>query len=54
MRADLYHLPKQERTLRYEKSYKIIYTPLKSIEFFRICLDECQMVRILFNSLQTK
>lgn len=46
LRQDLYRNPDkmQMRSLRYNKRYDIIPTPLTSIRFWRIVVDEAQMV----------
>jgi SNF2 family DNA or RNA helicase len=46
LRGDLYHVTdeKKKYSLRYEKKYKEIPTPLTRIKWWRVCLDECQMV----------
>lgn len=46
LRGDLYHISDEKRgySLRYEKKYREIPTPLTKIKWWRICLDECQMV----------
>jgi E3 ubiquitin-protein ligase SHPRH len=45
MRSDLYHvLADMPKRLRFDKKYKPMPTPLTAINWWRICLDECQMV----------
>jgi SNF2 family DNA or RNA helicase len=45
LRSDLYHvLADMPKRLRFDKKYKPMPTPLTAINWWRICLDECQMV----------
>lgn len=46
LRHDLYRNPERfaGRSLRYEKRYHVVPTPLTSIKFWRIVVDEAQMV----------
>lgn len=46
LRHDLYRNPDRTagRSLRYEKRYHIVPTPLTSVKFWRIVVDEAQMV----------
>lgn len=46
LRQDLYRNPNREagRSLRYEKRYDIIPTPLTGVRFWRVVVDEAQMV----------
>jgi E3 ubiquitin-protein ligase SHPRH len=46
LRQDLYRNPDREagRSLRYEKRYDIIPTPLTGVRFWRVVVDEAQMV----------
>lgn len=46
LREDLYRNPDREETksLRYQKRYQIIPTPLTSVRFWRVAVDEAQMV----------
>lgn len=46
LRHDLYRNPDRSagRSLRYEKRYQIVPTPLTSVNFWRIVVDEAQMV----------
>ena len=46
LRHDLYRNPTRSagRSLRYEKRYHVVPTPLTSVKFWRIVVDEAQMV----------
>ena len=46
LRQDLYRNPDREagRSLRYEKRYDIVPTPLTGVRFWRVVVDEAQMV----------
>ena len=46
LRSDLFHVEEDSKKykLRLEKKYKKIPTPLTSLLWWRVCLDECQMV----------
>eukprot|EP01083_Nonionella_stella_P279486 950723_1 len=45
LRDDFFHAQEESsREMRYEKKYRIVPSPLKQLKFWRIVLDECQMV----------
>eukprot|EP00794_Sanderia_malayensis_P003768 gene3768-4290_t len=48
LRADFYHVQAEEaklRSMRSQKKYVTIPSPLISLKFWRICLDEAQMIQ---------
>ncbi len=45
LRSDLNHIVEDNRySLRFDKKYKQLPTPLTHVLWWRVCLDECQMV----------
>ncbi|EKX41924.1 hypothetical protein GUITHDRAFT_112060 [Guillardia theta CCMP2712] len=44
LRTDIYYKSDQSRLLRNEKKYKVSKSPLLRVEWWRVCLDEAQMV----------
>jgi hypothetical protein len=48
LRTDLYHVNDNSgnasKAMRYRKKYRVLHSPLPCVEWWRVCLDEAQMV----------
>uniref|UniRef100_A0A182NHY7 RING-type domain-containing protein n=1 Tax=Anopheles dirus TaxID=7168 RepID=A0A182NHY7_9DIPT len=51
LKPEIYHVAENARTSRHEKRFLIPATPLTMIRWWRVCLDEAQMVEGLNNNV---